>query len=285
MSALLICGHIAAEWLIKMKRYTLRNIINSMPQNKKRVSSFWVKLIARRLSYVFTYLLINLGCSANFVSAMSGIVVFIGCLLLCIDNTVCLITGVALINLWIVLDCCDGNIARVTNRSSYMGEFFDAISGYVICAFSLIGVGVAAYNRSYLVFGEHQVVNIVIGACGCVSDLFSRLVYQKYTNNYFVTQCKVNGSATYTPENYSFYDPKARKGITYIRLVIDRQLGISGAFMPLLILACIFNLYDVLVLAYSLYHIAALLAVLYLFSKKAIRTEKEMHATYDATRN
>lgn len=276
---------IAAERFVKMKRYTLRNILDSMPQNKQKVSSFWVKLIARRLSYVFTYLLVNLGCSANFVSALSGIIVFIGCALLCVDNTTCLITGVVLINLWIVLDCCDGNIARVTNKSSYMGEFFDAISGYVICAFSLIGVGVAAYNRSYLIFGEHQIINIVIGACGCVSDLFSRLVYQKYTNNYFVTQCKVNGSATYTPENYSFYDPKARKGITYIRLVIDRQLGISGAFMPLLIFACIFNLYDVLVLGYSLYHAVALLAVIYLFSKKALRTEKEMHATYDAAKD
>ena len=210
-------------------KYTLKEIYESMPKNKSRVSSFWVKLVARPLSYLFTYLLVNIGCSANFVSVLSGVVVFAGCILLAIDNIVCIAIGTILINLWIVLDCCDGNIARVTKKSSYMGEFVDAVSGYTVCAFNLLAIGIAAYNRSWI-FGEKNVVFIIIGAIGCIANLFSRLVYQKYTNCCFVTECKVKGSATYVPENYSHYDPNAKKGLTYYRLRIDRQLGISGLF-------------------------------------------------------
>jgi len=262
-------------------KYSLREIYESMPKNKSRVSSFWVKLVARRLSYLFTYILVNMGCSANFVSALSGVVVFIGCVLLSIDHTICIAIGVVLINLWIVLDCCDGNIARVTKKSSYMGEFVDAVSGYVICAFNFLAIGIAAYNRSSLLLGEHNVWLIVIGAVGCITNLFARLIYQKYTNSCFVTECKVKGSATYTPENYSHYDPNAKKGITYYRLRIDRQLGISGLFMPLLIVSAVFNLYDVMVCAYTLYHVITLLAVFVLYGKKSVDFDKEMHADYE----
>jgi phosphatidylglycerophosphate synthase len=99
-----------------------------------------------------------------------------------------MIVGVVLINLWIVLDCCDGNIARVTKKSSYMGEFIDAVSGYVICAFNFLAIGLAAYNRSTLLFGEKNVWLVVIGAVACISNLFARLIYQKYTNCCFVTE-------------------------------------------------------------------------------------------------
>jgi len=260
--------------------YTLKQIYQSMPKNKSRVSSFWVKLVARRLSYLFTFLLVNIGCSANFVSILSGGVVLAGCVLLAIDHTVCMIVGVVLINLWIVLDCCDGNIARVTKKSSYMGEFIDAVSGYVICAFNFLAIGLAAYNRSTLLFGEKNVWLVVIGAVACISNLFARLIYQKYTNCCFVTECKVKGSATYTPENYSHYDPNAKKGITYYRLRIDRQLGISGLFMPMLIVAAIFNLYDVMVCGYAVYQVLTFLATFVLYCKKSIDMDKVMHAEY-----
>jgi phosphatidylglycerophosphate synthase len=261
--------------------YSVREIKDSMPKNKSSVSSFWVKLVARRLSYLFTFFLVNIGCTANFVSVLSAVVVLAGCVLLSINQFVCMLIGVILINLWIVLDCCDGNIARVTKKSSYMGEFVDAASGYVICAFSCLALGIAAYNCSDLLFGANCIWLIVIGAIGSITDIFARLIYQKYTNCVFVTECKLNGSASYTPENYSFYDPKARKGLTYLRLVIDRQLGISGLFMPFLIVAFIFNLFDVMVCFYTLYHVASLLGTVVLFGMKSVKYDKEHHTSYE----
>lgn len=261
--------------------YTLKQIMDSMPKNKSRVSSFWVKLVARPLSYLFTFLLVNIKCSANLISVISAVVVFAGCVLISVNQFTSMLIGIILINLWIVLDCCDGNIARVTKKSSYMGEFVDAASGYVICAFSCLALGIAAYNCSTLIFGEKSIWLIVIGAIGSITDIFARLIYQKYTNCVFVAECKLTGSATYTPENYSFYDPKARKGLTYIRLVVDRQLGISGLFMPFLIVSFVFNIYDIMVCFYSLYHLMSLLGTLVLFGVKSVRYDKEHHVSYE----
>lgn len=261
--------------------YSLKQIIKSMPKNKKSVSSFWVKIFARPLSYLFTFLFVNIGLSPNAISIISAIVVSGGCVLLSINNQICILLGVILINLWIVLDCCDGNAARVMGKSSYMGEFIDAVSGYVICAFSLLAVGVAAYHKSTLVFGSNCIWLIVIGAIGSISDIFSRLIYQKYTNSIFVTECKLNGSTSYKPENYSFYNPKERHGLLFFRLVVDRQLGISGLFMPLLILCYFFNFYDLLVISYSLYHFLSLIFVFVLYIVKSIKYDKEHHASYE----
>lgn len=60
-----------------------------------------------------TYLFINAGWTANMVSVLSWIVIFVAAVLLSIDNFGCMLTGVILTNFWLVLDCVDGNIARV----------------------------------------------------------------------------------------------------------------------------------------------------------------------------
>lgn len=253
--------------------YTYKYIVKSLPKNKSSVSSFWVKLVARPLSFLFTFIFVNLGCSANFISILSGITSVIGCVLLAIPNIVSMFIGVLLINLWIILDCVDGNIARVTKKTTRMGEFYDAAYGYIICAFDFLAIGIAAYNWSGLLFGQHAVINIIIGAAACSFNILPRLVYQKYTVMCMDMAVKEQGS--YQPENDSFYDPKKRKGLVYLRLVIDRQIGTSGAFMPFLILCSIFKCFDVMCFLYCMYLGISCLAVFVIFSMKANRINKE----------
>ncbi len=252
-------------------KYSLRYIIETLPQNKSSVSSFWVKAVARPLSFLFTCIFANLGCSANFISILSGIVSLAGCVLLAMPDKTLSIIGIVLINFWIVLDCVDGNIARVTKKSTRMGEFFDAAYGYIICAFNFLAIGIAAYHSSSFLFGEHSILNIIIGALACSFNLLPRLVYQKYT--VMCMALEGNGD-TYKPENDSFYDPSQRKGLTYLRQLVDRQLGTSGLFMPFLIACPIFGCYDIMAAFYCLYLGASCLAVFYLFSKKAADINK-----------
>ncbi len=256
-------------------KYSIGYIKKSLPKNKSSVSSFWVKTVARPLSFLFTYLFVNLGCTANFISILSGIVSVIGCILLAVPNMVCVIIGVVLINLWIVLDCVDGNIARVTKKSTRMGEFFDAAYGYIICAFNFLAIGIAAYHWSDFLFGEMAIINVIIGALACSFNILPRLVYQKYTVMCMALDRK---DGNYQPENDSFYQPEKRKGITYLRLVIDRQIGTSGLFMPFLILCAIFKCFDVMALFYCAYLGFSCLAVFIMFSKKANNINKQYAA-------
>ncbi len=253
-------------------KYSVGYIKKSLPKNKSSVSSFWVKLVARPLSFIFTYIFVNLGCSANFISILSGIVSIVGCILIAIPNITCLIIGVILINFWIVLDCVDGNIARVTKKSTRMGEFFDAAYGYIICAFNFLAIGIAGYHWSNILFGEKAVMNIIIGALACSFNILPRLVYQKYT---VMCMTLENKDRTYSPENDTFYQPTQRKGITYFRLLIDRQIGTSGLFMPFLIICAIFKCFDIMGIFYCVYLGVSCLAVFIIFSKKASNINKK----------
>ena len=246
--------------------YSFKYILDSLPKNKSSVSSLWVKATARPLSFPVTYLLVNMGCSANFVSILSGFVALAGCICLALPHLSLMWVGILLINFWLVLDCVDGNIARVTKKFSRMGEFFDGAYGYIICAFDFLAIGLAAYYYSSFLFGPKAVINIVIGALACSFNILPRLVYQKYT---VMTMTLQTNGKEMTPENDAFYDPSKRKGLTYLRLVVDRQLGTSGLFMPFLILCGFLKCFDVMGLFYCLYLGCSCIAVFILFSLKA----------------
>ena len=252
--------------------YSLKQIRQSLPHDKNKVSSFWVRLWVRRFSYLVTWICLRLNISANAVSVISAIDALAGCALLCIDNYVCMLIGVVLINFWIVLDCVDGNIARVLKKDSRSGEFFDAVSGYVVCAFAFFSVGVAAYHTSDW-WGKYQYLFILMGALASITDLYARLIYQKYTFTR-ITLAQKDGVA-YHAENDNFEKAQKPTGLTYLRLVIDRQTGISALFMPALIVSFIFGRFEFMTMFYFLYHSAALLYVFVSYLYKSSRLDRE----------
>lgn len=252
-------------------KYTLKEISNSLPKDKNKVSSFWVRLWVRKFSYLITWICLKLKFSANTVSVLSAIDAVLGCGLLCVNNYVCMLIGVILINFWIVLDCVDGNIARILNRDSRSGEFFGAVSGYVVCAFAFFAVGVAAYHTSSW-WGEYQYLFIIFGALASITDLYARLIYQKFTFTR-LTLAQKDG-VNYQSENDNFEKKDKPKGFTYLRRVIDRQTGISALFMPALIASFIFKRFEFMTMFYCLYHCAAFVYVFVGYLNKAAKLDE-----------
>ncbi len=70
-------------------------------------------------------------------------------------------------------------------------------------------------------------------------------------------------------ENDSFYTDKPSFTIKYLRMEIDRQFGIAGFFPPLALISYLFGFLDIVVLAYSVYHVLGFIVVAYLFCRKA----------------
>ena len=254
-------------------KYTLKQINDSLPKSKNKVSSFWVRLWVRKFSYLITWLCLRLKISANTVSVISAIDALAGCILLSINNYICMIVGVVLINFWIVLDCVDGNIARILKKDSRSGEFFDAISGYVVCAFAFFATGIAAYHSSTW-WGGYQYIFIIMGALASITDIYSRLIYQKYTFTCLaIAQSK---GKVYKSENDNFEKEQKPTGFTLLRLIIDRQTGISALFMPALIVSLIFKRFEFMVMFYCLYHTAALIYVFISYLLKAKELDKNI---------
>lgn len=99
-------------------KYTFKSIIDSLPKKKNSNSSWWVKLWVRKISFPFTYLFINLGFSSNAVSVLSIFITIAACICFAIPSVGCLVTAIILVNLWLILDCVDGNIARCKKKKN-----------------------------------------------------------------------------------------------------------------------------------------------------------------------
>lgn len=254
---------------LKMTKYTYKEIKQSLTKKKNSRSSLWVQLWVRKASFPVTYLLINSGWSANMVSVLSWFVIAVAALLLCINNFWCVLIGAILTNFWLVLDCVDGNIARVKKVKTFMGDFFDAVAGYGPFSFTTIALGFAAYNTTFIVPAEYKHYLILLGGVGAVANIYMRLIHQKYLNCFFAAK-KILGEL----EEITLKDTENKKSFAYIREQIDKNIGVSGLFMPWLLVATFTDTFDIMLVFYLIYYIVSFLAVAYLYCKRAASFEE-----------
>ena len=253
-----------------MAKYSYKEIKASLTKKKNSRSSLWVRLWVRRASFPLTYLFINTGWTANMVSVLSWIVIACASVLLCINNFWCMLTGVILTNFWLVLDCVDGNIARVKKKKSFMGDFFDAIAGYGPFSFTTIGLGFAAYHTSFIFPDSFRVFFLAIAGIAAVSNIYMRLVHQKYLNCFFVAKKELNEL-----DEITLKDTENKKSFAYIREQIDKNFGVAGLFMPWLFVALFTNTFDIILIVYGSYYLFSFISICFLYCRRASLFEKE----------
>ena len=202
------------------------------------------------------------------VSVLSWILIAFAAICLSINNFWWMLAGALLTNFWLVLDCVDGNISRVKKVKTFMGDFFDAVAGYGPFSFTTIGLGLAAFHTSVFFPEQYRYLLIAIGGVGAISNLYMRLVHQKYQNCYFSGQ-KILGEF----EEITLKDTEDKKSFTYFREQIDKNLGVSGLFMPWLFVALFTNTFDIMVCCYTAYYILSFLAISVLYCRNASRYE------------
>lgn len=251
---------------VKNDYYSYHEIVASLPQKKNSRSSIWVKLFIRKLSFPFTYIFVNMNITPWQASILSVFIALFGGVAMSVNCQAARVIGIVLLEFWLVLDCVDGNIARVTKTCSEMGEFVDTLSGYVISAISMISISIAAQNTTDIELFVSNPILIVIGAMGSICHVLSRLVHQ----NYMVTLLRLKQDSV----NVTTPDDEVRKnsGLSYIRSRIDKEIGVSGLFMPLLIIGGLINRLDIFTILYSLFFItsAVLTCGYYAFKAKCV---------------
>ena len=250
--------------------YTLRQIIDSLPKKKNGRSAFFVRHFFRPLSFPLTYVFINANWSANAVSVLSLFIVLLGGIFLSINNFWLMFAGIMLIYFWMLLDCVDGNIARCTKYKTFMGDFYDAVAGYASFAFSIIGVGMAAYHTSYLFPESFHPYFILIGCTAAMLNLYTRLIHQKYLNCYFVAKNILGMN-----DEITLKDTENKRSFAYIREFIDKNIGMGGIFMPWLLIALFTKTFEIMLFFYALYYLASFAAILFLYLRKAAVFEDE----------
>lgn len=253
-------------------KYTYKQILDSLPVKKNSNSSWWVKLWVRKVSFFFTYMFINLGFSPNGVSVLSIFVTLVACALFMIPLKGTIMVAMILINFWLVLDCVDGNIARCRKLKTAYGEFVDDIGGYYTVAFVYLAIGVCAYNFGGVFFKQNTMWLIVMGAVSSLCDILARLIHKDYEHFADKTLTETERQEKNSHESYEVTD---KKSLSYIRRRIGKEIGISGSFMPLVILCGVFNAYDIMTIFYFLFNSAALMATTVLFVYKADKYDRQ----------
>ena len=244
--------------------YSFKTIIESFPKEKRKGDSFLIgRFFSRPLSFVFTYIFINIGISAWLTSILSAICALAGCILFAIDNIVCSWVGVSLILFWTILDCVDGNIARIANTQGPFGEFMDAESGYVICAFIYLSIGIkASYSTS--LFSQSPFLPIIFGALASICDIYSRLIHQKFSNS----QYKIKGEDS--NYNINIQNAESPSLLTRVRKFLSVEIGVAGLVLLCMIMGLIFPfLLDYVVLFYFTFCGLSALLISSLLSIKA----------------
>lgn len=223
-------------------KYTIRYFKDSLPDWKKKRDPIMVRFLYRPVSFVFSSIFSNLGFTANDVSNISTVIGILACVMIFIPNYVCGIIGAVLLNLWIIFDCTDGNIARTIKKLPY-GEYVDAVSCYVLIALLFNSLGYRSYCFSGMIFQGKPII-ILLGGLASVFDNLMRLIYQRYV---------VSSDELGINERLE-HDPDKTSKLNRWRIRIDLNMSIGG-FLPFIILiAMIFNFTDIVVVIWALYN-------------------------------
>lgn len=209
-----------------MATYSMKDIIASLSDEKKKADGIWTFLVLRPLSYPITWVAIRMGIGANAVSYASVLFSLIGGILLAFYHPLYSLLGVILLNIFSVMDCVDGNIARVTKTASPWGGWADAVMGHVASVSIFISSGVYAY------FDTGWWGYILLGGLASSSNLLMRVAYQMYKN----------------------IERETAKESVSFEMMLAETFGITGLLMPALIICHIFGGMEYIVLFNVLFY-------------------------------
>jgi len=188
--------------------YTLKTIRDSLPEEKIRQDGLWTRYILRPLSILFTLPALALGLSANGVSYLSVLVSLTGGILFSLPGFWLPLWGALLLNLFSILDCVDGNIARVRKTAGPWGGWADAVMGFIAYTAVFLSTGIWAFLRT------NWWPFLVITGLTSSANLLTRVSYQIYKN---IVGEKAHGSVSFE-----------RK--------LAENTGITGFLMPAILL-------------------------------------------------
>jgi len=273
------------------RRWTLEDLRSALPAEKNRADAYWTRWVLRPLSYPVSWLFLRWGWSANAVSYLSAGVALLGGVFLSLPYLRFQVLGAVLLNFFAVLDCADGNIARVTETTGPWGAWADALGGYVAYVVTLLGSGMAAELVSVtlpsIVFCIPEFLWprggwVLLGGLAASANLLMRLSYQQYRTLQLewrpsnLSTNRTNRQGTGGAEVQGLEDgmetSKSAIGVPSSEIAsekkISENLGVTGLLMPLVLLGVLTKTIGCVVLFYTvLYSGGAFVSILRLARK------------------
>ncbi|MCI7766518.1 MAG: CDP-alcohol phosphatidyltransferase family protein [Oscillospiraceae bacterium] len=245
-------------------KYSPKYFKNNLPRWKWKKDPVLSKLFYRPVSFLTASICANLNISANTVSYFSALLAAAASACFLFNSRSAAITGAVLVNVWLILDCTDGNLARSV-KSQPMGEFADSISSYILVAFLFNAMGYYVYRKGGMFISSGCGIALIAGMFASSFDTLSRLIYQKFNavkNDYY------GSKGIKTDEGQS------ESKINKLRIRIDSELGLGGILPIAVLLGTVFDLLDAVLILWSAYYGALFVGSLMYHIFKAVSIAK-----------
>ena len=244
-----------------MKKYSISDFKNSTPSWKRKKDPLIGRYFYRPISYVFSYILANLGVRANTVSFLSIFISVFGCALFFFNNYWACFVGSLFFVFWSVLDCVDGDMARTVGKQPF-GEFADAVSCYFLQAFMSVATGYAAFTHGGILFGQQSISVVIIGCVASISNLLMRLIYQKYLHGEMQL---VNAGIIKKNEDVW----KDNDKVSDWRVRFKEAMGVGGWLPIFTVIAALMNVLDIITIYCFIMYTGAAIVTIASYIKKA----------------
>lgn len=244
-----------------MKKYKAKDFKDNFPEWKRKRDSIVLRCFYRPISFYLSAIVANLKIKANSVSYFSSIIAILGCICFVFGSKELAILGAILFNIWLLLDCVDGNLARTISKQPF-GDFADAMSSYILVGFMSLFMGIYVYINGGIIVNPENMWILVIGALASEGDTLMRLVYQKYKSNESeLIKEKVIKKIDDTRTNKN----KANS----LRVRIEMEFGLAGIIPMMVLLGTIFNCLDIIIIYCFIYYFGSCVVTILNYVKKA----------------
>ena len=207
-------------------KYTIKNIKESQDYSKV-YSLFLFKYIFIPLAWPLTWFFANLGASPNHVTLLRMLLVLISFVLILIEVN---LYGFIMLYICLILDCSDGQIARLTNKATHFGKFFDGwIDSFFDITFPII-IAIYSYKQS----NYDQV--LIIGLSAGLFNALYWIIISRFT--IFKSLFKKHNFSPFLEKIFIY---------TQNKLLLD-WFDIKYSFFPIFLILGYINQYLILIL-------------------------------------
>jgi len=134
----------------------------------RRSAEHWTgHLYMRRISIYGTRVALKLGLSADFVTGLMILVGLAAAVTVSIPGLWSAVAGAALIQLYLGLDCVDGEVARARNTTGARGVYLDRLGHYLVEPGLLIALGMRA--------SDGALEPVIIGLLAAIGVMFEKI--------------------------------------------------------------------------------------------------------------
>jgi phosphatidylglycerophosphate synthase len=109
-----------------------QKLLDSLQRGKAEFEGMVDTYVNRRISRVFTRLFLKLRVSPNTITGMSTLIGLLAAVAFAFGTYISGIIGALLLQLSAIVDCCDGEVARITFAESRLGEQLDLYADNVV---------------------------------------------------------------------------------------------------------------------------------------------------------